>query len=224
LSWFYIRFVKNISFIFETRKRAINYNDSQSQKRTMIPITLRIKYILVIIILLQGSNIVANLGEDQNLENPKFNHFYFSPGINLGYCLTTGGFSWGLDLNLGYRNQPESLYGYGINLSKSWTVVKNSYQTHIHRHSIFNVFYESQHIEAKAGYGRLSNPWGYGKNNKCKTSGFNIDIAGSIGDKHLPMLGLRTFLYKRSSWRWADAPYLTLYSQYRYDSAGFREE
>ncbi len=144
---------------------------------------------------------------------------YISPGISLGYCLSSHGFTFGLDCDIGLLKTmyKEDQVNYGISISKYWINVNQGKQSFNHRMSTINFMMESRMFDFKFGYGRVKNPWGYGKVNLCSVSGLNIDLSYTQPNYSMPWLGFKSFFYNSADWRWLDKPYYIPYIKYKYD-------
>lgn len=167
------------------------------------------KYLIVCVLLFFGLLCFGQVEKDP----------YISPGISLGYCFSTHGMSFGLDCDIGLYKSYEGpkQVNYGFSISRYWTIVKKRSIRQIHRHSTLDFMIETENVDIKAGFGTAFNPWGYGNRNRCKVNGFNTDISYTNNEYTKPWIGLKGFFYKRRKWRWHDAPYITLYSKYKYD-------
>ncbi len=143
----------------------------------------------------------------------------FSLGATFGYCFTSHGVSFGLDLNVGLLKTQikESPVVTGLCFSKSWTAANVANMHHIHKHNTLNLLIQSKNIDFKTGLGYVRNPWGYQNRNSCFVNGVNFDIQYKTPSIENASIGYRSFYYKRRNWRWLDQPYHTIYAGYGYD-------
>ena len=160
-----------------------------------------------IIALLYTKNCQAQSNERQ---------FYLSPALMVGYVFG-GGFAFGLDVDMGlsrhYLNN--SPVNYGISAATYWTYV-TGYRNEggeWHNHYTVNFMAEGQYFDFKAGLGSVHF---YNGEHQCYTVGLNFDVSGTLPQRNIPYIGLRTFLYFPDTWMYYDDPYTTLYTKYKY--------
>jgi len=134
-------------------------------------------------------------------------------GITLGYTLG-GRMRYGFDAQLLHgKNSPEQQTGaWGFGVSKYWAGIRYGYRKDIHRLHSFYALRQEGMFTLKAGPGFVRNPWGYGNNVYCRTGGLFLAAEGMKPEYRPLMAGADILLYMRSTWRWYDAPYTTIYS------------
>lgn len=154
-----------------------------------------------------------------NLKSQKIVSPIFSPGVSIGYCISTNGLSFGLELDVKFLKTKHAAEEFisGISIANTWTKVKVYKRWNFHRHTYFNIVSETQLGYMRFGYGILKNPWGYGNKNLCRIGGVNFDLGYNLLNQNTGYLGFRSFFYKKSNWRWLDKPYYTLYFKYKKD-------
>lgn len=147
----------------------------------------------------------------------QFKDAYVSPGLSLGYCLTSHGLFFGINCDVGLKKTIKNSepLNYGFSFCKSWTGVVQANERYVHRHTTINFLVESKIIDFKVGYGVAKNPSGYLNIRKCRVGGLNLDL--SLTKPNYPWIGIKSFYYKRKDWRWFDKPYYTMYLKYEYD-------
>ena len=137
-------------------------------------------------------------------------------GFTLGYTLG-GRMRYGFDIQLLHRTQSseQQAQSWGLGISKYWAGIRYGYRKDIHRLHSFYALRQQGAFTMKAGPGFVRNPWGYGNNVYCRTGGLFLAAEG-IKKEYKPLLaGADLLLYMRSTWRWYDAPYATVYSGVR---------
>ncbi len=144
-------------------------------------------------------------------------NFYFSPGISIGHTFGAG-LSYGFNVDAGFYkvskfNTPVNA---GLSFSRHWVQVKK----YTHRISTLNLMLEGKNFDAKLGIGLVRNKWGYGKNNRCRALGTNMDISITADQLYAPWLGFRKFDYESAGWAWFGRPYSEAYVKYKYDVLG----
>lgn len=137
-----------------------------------------------------------------------------SPGVSIGYTLGEG-INYGFELDLGLLkfNSYNTPHNLGLSFSKYWTHIRKK----PHRHMSFNIMLESNIFDFKIGYGRARNNWGYGKRNRCRISGLNVDLGVTTKSIYTPWVGYKTFIYATPAWAWYHKSYESLYVKYKYD-------
>lgn len=141
--------------------------------------------------------------------------YFISPGIKLGYTFKAG-ISYGATLDIGVHDRSNSIVDnlkYGISLNYTFIKVKK----YTHRLRSINLMAQNDFATLKLGLGKVKNPWGFGKRNKCRVPGINMDINFAFPNKYSPWIGFSLFKYKNADWAWFNKPYQTLYINYKYD-------
>lgn len=143
-------------------------------------------------------------------------NFYIAPALSMGYTFA-GGFNIGFDIDFGIWQDslgPERELNTGFSYSMDWAMV---YYDHFHRISSVNFFMATDYYDAKIGFGKVVDPHGYNKVNKCRTYGVNTDISFTDNKIYFPWIGLHLFLYNWNNWYGFNYPYATPYLKYKYD-------
>lgn len=148
------------------------------------------------------------------------NQFYFvSPGASIGYTFGAG-IKWGFNFDLGLKqNELVNSWKYGVSFSYYFVSVSQGYhyKRSFHRLRSTNLMLKNNFIDVKMGLGRARNKWGYDSRNGCIVHGFNIDLSFAYPNRFSPWVGLKSFRYKDSNWRWFDKPYTSVYIKYNAD-------
>lgn len=142
--------------------------------------------------------------------------YFVSPGIKLGYTFGAG-FTYGAILDAGVNSTSNSEIRnlkYGVSLGFTFIKVKK----YTHRMSTISLMAQNDFTTIKLGIGKVKNPWGYSRRNKCKVFGAYVDMSFAYPSAYSPWIGLSYFKYKRANWAWFSNPYKTFYINYKYDA------
>ncbi|MEY3984339.1 MAG: hypothetical protein RL160_1898 [Bacteroidota bacterium] len=134
-------------------------------------------------------------------------------GFKIGYTIG-GRMRYGFDAEFLRNKSSErtTSQAWGLGISKYWCGIRYGYRKDIHRlHSIYLLRQEGT-LTLKAGPGFVRNPWGYGNNVYCRTGGLFLSAEGWKKEYKPLVAGADLFMYMRSTWRWYNAPYISVYS------------
>lgn len=149
----------------------------------------------------------------QKINAQDLQKYFVSPGVKLGYSFGAG-VSYGITLDAGIKDNTYLNNGkYGLSFNYTFIKVKK----YTHRMRTINLMVQNDYACIKLGFGRVRNPWGYSKRNKCIVHGTNVDLSFSYPGKFTPWIGACYFKYQRASWAWFNKPYSTIYLNYKYD-------
>ncbi|MCB9262896.1 MAG: hypothetical protein H6607_11030 [Flavobacteriales bacterium] len=144
---------------------------------------------------------------------------YVSPGISLGYGLTTKGISLGFECDFGLikstiNNRPVN---FGLTYGRYFTSVKKFKTNEIHWHSVYDVMLEGENFDLKTGLGKAKYTHGYRGAVRCRVAGWNTDFSYTTPSYQMPWFGIKSFYYPRPKWRFFSSYYHTFYTKYKYD-------
>lgn len=137
--------------------------------------------------------------------------FYWSPEISIGYTFGLG-LSTGMMVDFGYINPDQSGPFDRYALTLSGQRIRQKKGDRVHRQRAIMATCMIDNFNARIGYGRTKVGWGYNNNNACRVRGLSTDLSYTVLPNDINWrVGLKSFYYERSHWRWFNAPYETLY-------------
>lgn len=153
------------------------------------------------------------LSAGQNLPAQQVPKWDVRLGLKMGYTIG-GRMRYGFDAEFLRNKNSEypTSQAWGLGISKYWCGIRYGYRKDIHRLHSFYVMRQEGSLTLKAGPGFVRNPWGYGNNVYCRTGGLFFAAEGWKKEYKPLVAGADLFMYMRSTWRWYDAPYVSIYS------------
>ncbi len=126
-----------------------------------------------------------------------------SPRITIGYTFG-GGVNCGFDIS-------SSVYKYndimlGVHISYYLVFVKKG---GIHRIRGLLLSAETQYLSGRIGFGGVRRSWGLRNVNRAGAKGLMVDIAAGVDEYKAPWLGLKSFIFNRSKWKYYKLPAYT---------------
>lgn len=162
--------------------------------------------VLIIFLILQGE-VLAQDG--------RFDRVYFTPTVSAGFTFgATFNIGVGLDVTTSITSNPNQIRRTGVSLSHYLVLSKGGFQPH--QISNFDLMYENDQLDIKAGYSLMRYSWGRARVNRWGQSAFNFDVSFTNRNANIPWFGVKSVFFNQVEWTWFDMPYFSAYVRQKF--------